>query len=132
MGKAQLEAQFPQPPQLRKLRCALIFYFETLRKLRCGLKSLKIVRFNCAALSIFFFFRLIAQFYRFNLMLFDLDRNIDKCRPFFSKLFILFCLKLQKMRHLYCVVIFPLWKLGCAFTWYENADPHCGIALRFN
>ena len=27
-----------QPPQLWKLRCALIFYFETLRKLRCGLK----------------------------------------------------------------------------------------------
>ena len=37
------KAQLPQPPQLRKLRCALIFYFETLRKLRCGLKSLKFV-----------------------------------------------------------------------------------------
>ena len=36
VGKAQL-------PQLRKMRCALIFYFETLRKLRCGQKSLKIV-----------------------------------------------------------------------------------------
>ena len=35
----QLEAQLPQPPQLHKLRCALIFYFKTLRKLRCGLKS---------------------------------------------------------------------------------------------
>ena len=38
-----------QPPQLRKLRCALIFYFETLRKLRCEIKPLKFV-----ALSIFF------------------------------------------------------------------------------
>ena len=35
VGKAQLEAQLPQPPQLRKLRCALIFYFETLWKLHC-------------------------------------------------------------------------------------------------
>ena len=25
------KAQLPQPPQLWKLRCALIFYFETLR-----------------------------------------------------------------------------------------------------
>ena len=40
VGKAQLKAQ---PPQLRKLRCALIFYFETLRKLRCGIKPLKFV-----------------------------------------------------------------------------------------
>ena len=40
VGKAQLEAQ---PPQLRKLRCGLIFYFETLRKLRCEIKSLKLV-----------------------------------------------------------------------------------------
>ena len=67
MGKAQL-------PQLRKLRCALIFYFKTLRKLRCGLKSLKFV-----ALS--FFFRLIAQFYTLNLILFYFDRNFDKWRP---------------------------------------------------
>ena len=43
VGTAQLEAQLPQPLQLRKLRCALIFYFETLRKLRCGLKSLEFV-----------------------------------------------------------------------------------------
>ena len=34
VGKAQL-------PHLRKLRCALILYFETLRKLRCRPKSLK-------------------------------------------------------------------------------------------
>ena len=34
VGKAQL-------PQLRKLRFVLILYFETLRKLRCGPKSLK-------------------------------------------------------------------------------------------
>ena len=39
VGKAQL----PQPPELRKLRCALIFYFETLRKLRCEIKPLKFV-----------------------------------------------------------------------------------------
>ena len=37
------KAQLPQPPQLRKLLCALIFYFETLRKLRCGIKRLKFV-----------------------------------------------------------------------------------------
>ena len=30
-------------PQMRKLRFALIFYFETLRKLRCGLKFLKFI-----------------------------------------------------------------------------------------
>ena len=43
VGKTQLEAQLPQPPQLRKLHCALIFYFEALRKLRCGIKPLKFV-----------------------------------------------------------------------------------------
>ena len=43
VGNAQLEAQLPQPTQLRKLRCALIFYFETLQKLRCGIKPLKFV-----------------------------------------------------------------------------------------
>ena len=43
VGKAQLEAQLPQSPQLRKLRCALIFCYETLRKLRCGIKRLKFV-----------------------------------------------------------------------------------------
>ena len=37
------KAQLPQPPQLRKLRCALIFYFESLRKLRCGIKPFKFV-----------------------------------------------------------------------------------------
>ena len=37
------KVQLPQPPPLRKLRRALIFYFETLRKLRCGLKPLKFV-----------------------------------------------------------------------------------------
>ena len=47
VGKVQLEAQ---PPQLQKLRCALSYYFETLRKLHCGLKSLKFV-----ALSKFFY-----------------------------------------------------------------------------
>ena len=40
MGKAQFEVQLPQ---LRRLHCALIFYFETLRKLRCGLHSSKFV-----------------------------------------------------------------------------------------
>ena len=45
VGKAQLESQSAtsQPPQLRKLRCALIFYFETLRKLRCGIRPVKFV-----------------------------------------------------------------------------------------
>ena len=43
VGKAQLEVQLPQPPQLHKLCCALVFYFETLRKLRCGIKPLKFV-----------------------------------------------------------------------------------------
>ena len=40
VGKAQAKAQ---PPQLRKLHCSLIFNFETLRKLRCGLKCLKCI-----------------------------------------------------------------------------------------
>ena len=37
VGKGPL----PQPPQMRKLRCALISYFEALQKLGCGLKRLK-------------------------------------------------------------------------------------------
>ena len=40
MGKAQ-------PPQLQKLRCALIFYFETLQtnvsKICCGLIALHLI-----------------------------------------------------------------------------------------
>ena len=35
---------------------------------------------------------------------------------FFSRLFTLFCQKLQKMRYLQCVVKFQLRKLGCAST----------------
>ena len=73
VGKAQLEVQ---PPQLRKLHCALIFYFETLRKLCCGLKSLKLIVLH------FQFFLLIVQFYSMNLILFHFNRNIDKCRLF--------------------------------------------------
>ena len=55
VGKAQLEAQLPQPPQLRTLRCALIFYFETSRKLRCGLNYLKFValKLRCAFKNFF-------------------------------------------------------------------------------
>ena len=54
VGKTQLEAQLPQPLQLHKLRCSLIFYFGTLRKLCCGIKPLKFVALNCVALSKFF------------------------------------------------------------------------------
>ena len=40
---------------------------------------------------------------------------------FFSKLFTIFCKKLQKVRYLHCVVKFHLRKLGCALTWYKTA-----------
>ena len=53
---------------------------------------------------------------------------------FYSRLYTLFCQKLQKMRYLHCVVKFQLRKLGCALTWYENAVPqwrNC-IALQLN
>ena len=85
-----------QPPQLQNLRDALIFYFETLRKLRCGLKSVKL-----AALSNFFFSRLLAQFYKLNLILFHFDRNIKKCRPSLANYLLFFCLKLQKLRYVH-------------------------------
>ena len=42
---------------------------------------------------------------------------------FFSRLLSLFGHQLQKVRYLPCVVKFQLRKLGCAFTWYENAVP---------
>ena len=51
VGKPQLKAQLSQPPQLRKLRCALIFYFETLQKLHCRIKPLKIC---CALIALRF------------------------------------------------------------------------------
>ena len=34
-----------------------------------------------------------------------------------------FCLKLQKMWYLHCVVKFQLQKLDCVLTWYENVVP---------
>ena len=80
----QLEAQLPQTPPLRKLRCALIFYFKTFQKLRCKLKSLKFV-----ALSIFF--RLIAQFYtRYTELDFIFEHNFDKCRPSLANYLLIF------------------------------------------
>ena len=90
VGKAQL----PQPPLLRKLRCALIFYFETLRKLRCRLKVFKIC---CALIALLFqnFFRLMAQFFTLNLILFHFDRNIDKSRPLANYL-LFFCQNRKK------------------------------------
>ena len=126
MGKAQL----PQPPQLRKSRCALIFYFETLRKLRCGLQNLNLLRFNCAALSIFFFFRLIAQFYTFNLILFNFDRYINKFRRSLANYLLFFCLKSQKN---------AIFALCCGISVAQvklrfNLVRKCtsAIALRFN
>ena len=65
----QSEVGKAQRPQLRKLRYALIFYFETL-----WTKVFK----NCCAFNIFFG---RAQFYTLNLILFHFDRNIDKRRP---------------------------------------------------
>ena len=40
-----------------------------------------------------------------------------------------FLSKIAKMRYLRCVVKFQLRKLGCAFTWYENAVPELRCAL---
>ena len=48
---------------------------------------------------LFFFFRLIAQFYILNLILFHFDRNIDECRRFLANYLLFFCLKSQN-----CVV----------------------------
>ena len=79
-------------------------------------------------------FRLIAQFYTLNLILFPFNRNIDKSRPFLAKCLLFFRLKSQKMRYLHCLVKFQLRKLGYALTWYENAVPqlrNC-ITLQLN
>ena len=67
-------------------------------------------------------------------MLFHFDRNIDKRRPSFANYLLFFSLKSQKMRYLHCVVKFQLRKLGCAFTWYENAVPQLRnrVALQLN
>ena len=119
VGKAQLEAHLPQPPQLQKLRT-------------------KVFKICCALIALYFqnFFRLIAQFYTLNLILFNLDCNIDhKCRPSLTNcLLVYFCLIPLKMRYLHCVFKIQLRKLGCALTWYENPIPqlrNC-VALQLN
>ena len=71
VGRAQLEAQLPQPPQLQKLRCGLVLI-------------LNLMRFKGAALSIFF--RIITQFYTLNINVFHFDCNLDKCRPFLANI----------------------------------------------
>ena len=113
------------------LLCALIFYFETLRKLRCGLKSLKIValKLRCAFII---FFRLVAQIYKLNLVLFHFDRNIDECRPLLASCLFFFCLKPQKRGT--CIVLrnFNCGNLGCALACYKIFFPNCGVALLFN
>ena len=89
----------------------------------------KVLKIYCA-----FFFWLIAQFYSLNLTLFDFDHNIDKCRPSEANYLLFFCLKLQKMQYLHCVMKFQSRKLGCALTWYKNAIlqlQNC-IALQLN
>ena len=120
VGEAQLEAHLPQPPQLQKLRCGLVF------------------KICCALIALYFqkFFRLIAQFYTLNLILFNLDCNIDhKYRPSLTYcLLVIFCLIPQKMRCLHCVFKIQLRKLGCTLTWYENPIPqlqNC-VALQLN
>ena len=116
-----------QPPKLQKVRLALIFYFETLRKLRCGLKCLKFVGLR---FQFFFFFWLIAQFCGLNLILSHFDCNIDKCRPSSANNLLLFCLKSQKCGICMCREIliakvklrfdfvlkcrFAIWELRCA------------------
>ena len=55
-----------------------------------------------------------------NLILFNFDRNIDKCRPSLANYFLFFGLKSQKMRYLHCVVKFQLRELDCALTWYKK------------
>ena len=77
---------------------------------------------------------LVAQFYTWNLILFYFNGNIDKCRPSLANYSLFFCLKLQKLLYLRCVVKFQLRKFGCALTWYKHAVlqlQNC-IALQLN
>ena len=53
--KAQLEAE-SATSAIAEVALRFNFDFETLQKLRCGLKSLKFVALNCTAPPIFFFF----------------------------------------------------------------------------
>ena len=108
VGKTQLEAQSATSASSAIAEIALHFnfYFETLRKLLLRAKVFKIC---CALIALrfqFFFFRLIAQFYALNLILFHFNRNIDKCWPCLANYLLFFCLKSQKMRCLHCVVKF--------------------------
>ena len=121
MGKAQLEAQSATIATSAIAEVALHFIFLFLNIAEVALRT-KVFKICCALIALRFqnFFRLIAQFYSLNLISFHFDRNINKCRP---SLAILFCLKSQKMRYLYCVVKFQLRKLGCALTWYKNDVP---------
>ena len=69
------KVQLLQPLQFLKLSCALIFDFETLRKLQ-------VFKICCAliALRFQFFFLLVIQLYTLNEILFHFDHNIDKCQ----------------------------------------------------
>ena len=132
---------------------ALRFNFLFWNIAKVALRSeffLNLLRFNCAALSVFcaliccalialhfqffFFFSVNSAFCTLNLILFHFDRNFDKYRPSLANYFLFFCLKSKKMRYLHCVVKFQLRKLDCALTRYKNAVPqlrNC-VALQLN
>ena len=57
----------------------------------------KVFKICCALIALRFqnFLRLIAQFYTLNLILFDFDRNFDKCRSSLAN-YLLFLPKIEK------------------------------------
>ena len=135
MGLAQLEAQSPTSATSAIAKVALRYNFLFRNIAEVALRT-KVFKISCHLIALRFhiLFRLKAQFYTINLILLHLDRNFDKCGPSLANCLLFFSLKSQKMQYLHCVVKFPLRKLGCAFTWYENAAPqlwNC-VALQLN
>ena len=89
MGKAQLEAQSATSATSVIADVALRFnFFETLRKLRCGVKSLKFValQLRCALK----FFSVNSAILYVELILFHFYRNIDERCLFLQIIFSFF------------------------------------------
>ena len=135
MGKAQLEMQSATSAISAVAEYALRFNFLFWNIAEVALRT-KVFKICCALIALRFqiYFRVIAQFYTLNLILFHFDRNFNKCRPSLANNLVFFCLNSQKMRYLLCVVKFQLRKLDCALTWYKNVLPQLRnrVALQLN
>ena len=110
MGKAQLEAQSASSATSATAKVTLRFNFLYRNIAEITMRT-KVFKICCVLIALRFqnFFRLIAQFYTLNLILFLFDRNIDKCRDCLAN-YLLFLSKIAKMRYLHCVVKFQLRK----------------------